>query len=132
MSQYEPIIDVTPVSYSSNRASSAQGHASTHAQSSTQNASSPSWHSAGSGQASSDSARTYVGQAFYGMPFGQMQSDAVAVKSVGSAMSGLLQMAIGAGLVMIGIPMLILPGPGLLSILGGMVLGAHGARKLFG
>ena len=41
------------------------------------------------------------------------------------------QIAIGTGLIMIGVPMLIFPGPGLLSIVGGFALAANGTRQLF-
>lgn len=55
-----------------------------------------------------------------------------AMKSAEDVLSGFTQMAIGAGLVLLGIPMLILPGPGLLAICGGLVLASNGMRKAFG
>ena len=69
-------------------------------------------------------------------PFGTVytysNTDSVATsKSSGSIIGSVAQIAIGTGLVMIGIPMLLLPGPGLLSIVGGFALAANGTRRLF-
>jgi hypothetical protein len=69
-------------------------------------------------------------------PFGTVytysNTDSVATsKSGGSIIGSVAQIAIGTGLVMIGIPMLLLPGPGLLSIVGGFALAANGTRRLF-
>lgn len=47
-----------------------------------------------------------------------------------SALGGLVQTAVGVALITIGIPMLILPGPGLLSIGAGALLLANGMRKI--
>ena len=109
------IIDVAPIAYSSSRASSAEGK----------------------------TANRNGSRAGYSSRAGNMNSEVnytstrfvpvdVMVKSSASVVSGLAQIGLGAGLVLIGIPMLILPGPGLLSIGGGLALAAHGARKIFG
>lgn len=71
-------------------------------------------------------------QAHYGSAYTRFGGQTVVSQADGPALGGLVQMAIGAGLVMIGVPMLILPGPGLLSILGGMALIGNGMRKAFG
>ena len=59
-------------------------------------------------------------------------SQAAATKSAEDVLSDFTQIAIGAGLVLLGIPMLILPGPGLLAICGGLALASNGMRKVFG
>ncbi|MBQ9000698.1 MAG: hypothetical protein IJ087_02450 [Eggerthellaceae bacterium] len=53
-------------------------------------------------------------------------------RSPSSVLAGLVQTAVGAGLVAIGIPMLVLPGPGLLSIGAGVFLAARGLSKVSG
>ena len=117
MNETTPIIDVTPIGYSSSRitpnaqtrsgySNGAQGANSpfTATQNPYSQGNTSSWSSA-----SSETARSWT---------------------PGSAAGGLAQMAIGAGLVLLGIPMLILPGPGLLSIAAGALLIARGASKL--
>lgn len=47
-------------------------------------------------------------------------------------LDAIAQIAIGALLVLIGIPMLILPGPGLLSIAAGVMFVASGVKSIFG
>ncbi len=47
------------------------------------------------------------------------------------ALAGMAQMAVGTGLVALGIPMLLLPGPGLLTIALGGLVAASGALKVF-
>ena len=46
-----------------------------------------------------------------------------------SALGGLAQVVIGAGLVAIGIPMLIVPGPGFFAMTAGTLLIAHGLSE---
>lgn len=55
---------------------------------------------------------------------------AYAAKSPSSMLGGLAQIIIGSGLVVMGIPMLLLPGPGLLSIAAGGFLVSRGMSKL--
>lgn len=43
----------------------------------------------------------------------------------------IIQILLGALLLIIGIPMLILPGPGLLSIIAGIIIVANGAKSIF-
>lgn len=46
--------------------------------------------------------------------------------------AGVAQMVAGGALAAVGVPMLILPGPGIAAIAGGATLAANGARKAFG
>lgn len=122
MNERDFIIDVTPVAHSSSRYSAT--NSGSHADSSARNA----------------SRRNHAGQStnagyrgpYAGMPYPGDARAAAATRSLGSVMGGFVQMAAGAGLVLIGIPMLMLPGPGLLTIAAGALLGANGARKVFG
>ena len=43
-----------------------------------------------------------------------------------------MQTAVGGALMLVGVPMLILPGPGLLDIGGGAVIAAGGVKKMRG
>ena len=45
---------------------------------------------------------------------------------------GAVQTAIGGAIMLVGVPMLILPGPGLLAIGGGAVIAGNGIRKVLG
>ncbi len=137
MSTSQPIIDVTPIDYSSsqNAQGSRYAHGGSngsagfqHARRSSNSTSyqQPSWRYASTFRTANDSAP----HSPYGAPSPSYTADA-ASKTGGSVVGGLAQIAVGAGLVMIGIPMLILPGPGLLSIAGGVALAANGTRKLF-
>ena len=135
MSANYTIIDVNPVEYSSSRGcSSASGHAQAHGQAHASSQSAhyqqPSWQTA---SYSRGEANPYGRERFgYGSAYTRFGDRTVVMKPAGSLLSGLAQIAVGAGLVLIGIPMLILPGPGLLSIVGGMALSANGMRKLLG
>ena len=104
MTEHDQIIDVTPVEHSSHRINFDQARNSYDANA----GSSP--RASCQGQASA-SARKW---------------------SPSSALAGIAQVALGAGLVAIGIPMLVLPGPGLLSIGAGVVLAARGLSKIAG
>ena len=108
MTEHETIIDVTPVHHSSSRISPEQARASRNA-------------NAGSGH------RAQGAQGAHGPA-----AESARRWSPSSALAGLAQMAVGAGLVAIGIPMLILPGPGLLSIGAGVLLAARGLSKVTG
>ena len=55
-----------------------------------------------------------------------------APKKQPSRLGGAVQVVAGAAIALVGVPMLILPGPGLLAIGGGVVLMARGAKNLFG
>ncbi len=43
-----------------------------------------------------------------------------------------MQTAVGGAIMLVGVPMLILPGPGLLAIGGGAVVAAKGIKKVLG
>lgn len=45
---------------------------------------------------------------------------------------GAVQTAVGGAIMLVGVPMLILPGPGLLAIGGGAVVAANGIKKVLG
>ncbi len=49
-----------------------------------------------------------------------------------SRLSGVVQLVAGAGCVLVGIPLLILPGPGLLAVGAGAALMVNGGRTLLG
>lgn len=129
MSEYNPIIDVTPIDHSSEGANRPHVNSSSKSSSYQQ----PSWKTS-SGYRAPGSA--YTRGAAPIPPFGTAYSygttdTTAASKTGGSVIGGIAQIAVGTGLIMIGIPMLILPGPGLLSIAGGFALAANGTRKLF-
>ena len=144
MNENPIIIDVEPVAHSSSRYGSRDANASygsnaSRASSARSNSygsnasSAPRGYSAPGGAYAAYSARSSASNAsspFGG--FGRTQLHPAAAEAAGSMLGGLAQMAAGAGLVLLGLPMLILPGPGLLAICAGLALGAHGARKAFG
>lgn len=126
MNDYTPIIDVTPISHSNGQ--QAKGASKPHASSQSSSYQQPSW------KQSSTHRPTQTGG--FNPPFSTTYTytsteAAAASKTAGSVIGGIAQIAIGSGLVLIGIPLLVLPGPGLLSIAGGMALAANGTRKLF-
>lgn len=49
----------------------------------------------------------------------------------GSRIAGVAQTVAGVGLMAIGVPMLIFPGPGVAAIAGGAALAGSGVRKIF-
>ena len=126
MSNYQPIIDVTPLDHSS-----PQSGRRTHVNSSSASDSyrPPSWKTSSTYRATGTSSQTPP----YSGPFSYASAGPAATsKTTGSVVGGVAQIVAGTGLVLIGIPMLILPGPGLLSIAGGLALAANGTRKVFG
>ena len=129
MNERQTIIDVNPVEYSSSRVSAGtSNHAQAHTSSQSSSYQSPTWRAASSYRyGNPDSDRVY-----YGSAYTRFGDQTVAAGSAGSMLGGIAQMAVGAGLVLIGVPMLILPGPGLLSIGAGVALAVNGYRKVFG
>ena len=117
MSNNQPIIDVLPVNHSREQATNGSS-----ARSEQRSYQQPSWNTT-SGAGSIPPYGTWTTQG----PTGAAVS-----KNGGSVIGGLAQIAAGTGLVMIGVPMLILPGPGLLAIAGGFALALNGIRKIFG
>lgn len=49
-----------------------------------------------------------------------------------SRIAGAAQTVVGGAVMLVGVPMLILPGPGLLAIAGGAVVAGSGIKKLLG
>ena len=49
-----------------------------------------------------------------------------------SRLGGVVQTAVGGAIMLVGVPMLILPGPGLLAIGGGAVVATRGIKKVLG
>lgn len=127
MNEQSPIIDVTPVTSSSERL-----HADAAASSSAQTHQAP---SASGYQASSYQASSYrqpgFGTTVHTYSWSTGQSAAAAQTSKGPGLfGGLVRIAFGILLVLIGIPLLILPGPGLLAIIAGIALTGSGLRAL--
>ena len=139
------IIDVTPIEYSSSKGASSASRASGaygasrasrsnstygYAQASSRSAQyqQPTWRTASSFHDN----MANPNQVHYGSAYTRFGDQTVISQVGNSAIGGMVQMAVGTGLVLIGVPMLILPGPGLLSIVGGMALIANGMRKVFG
>lgn len=126
MSDYQPIIDVQPIEHSREQAPHT-AHAA-NASSTRRPSQSQSWN-ASSSRYSSASAGPIPP---CGTAFAQGPTAAAASKAGGSVLGGVARIVVGTGLVMLGVPMLILPGPGLLTIAAGFVLATSGMRRLFG
>lgn len=117
MNEHAPIIDVTPINHSSSRVAGEPRYSSQRAGQS-------------QGAAQSQQSGAYGGAYRYAQE--QSGEAARANWSPASAVGGIVQMVVGAGLIAIGVPMLILPGPGLLSIAAGAFLVARGFGKVTG
>lgn len=118
MSKLEPIIDINPVASTSDKRSTAE---------SASNFRAPSF---------GKQVKQTAGQA---MPYTTQTAQATVIGSGGTAVAGnsdrvggVVQTAVGGALVLLGVPMLILPGPGLLAIGGGAALAAKGIKKMRG
>ena len=66
-----------------------------------------------------------------------VKAEVIGDKEAGASASkgrlgGVAQLVAGGAIAAVGVPMLILPGPGLLAIGGGLALAAHGAKRAFG
>ncbi|WP_139653689.1 hypothetical protein [Raoultibacter phocaeensis] len=154
MERNDGIIDVTPVNQSNERASSqapqpSAGHTDAAAKSSS---ASPDQHRSASpaphGTApKTENYYTFDGTSWHpGAQSGQPASGSgpaipVDARVIGSTntsdqpksrLGGAARIAAGGVCTLAGIPMLILPGPGLLAIGGGVYLMASGAKRLFG
>ena len=121
MSKHEPIIDVAPVASASAKAKEAVGKAADAFQA-------PSFgkKTGKQGAKAADAAKEAPSVA------------ATVIDGKGasgkkpSKLAGAVQTAAGGAIMLIGLPMLILPGPGLLAIGGGAVIAAGGVKKLVG
>lgn len=77
-------------------------------------------------------------QAAAGAPAQPQTVHATVIDNGGSApkkpnrIGGAVQTAVGGAIMLVGVPMLILPGPGLLAIGGGAVVAANGIKKMRG
>lgn len=120
------IIDVTPLKHSRTRSTSTGSVGNAGAQAHRANAT-------GNPHGASSTWSSHPGN-----PYGASSTRSASAgsrsfaPSLQSRAAGLVQMLLGTLLVMIGIPMLILPGPGLLSIFAGLAIAASGYRKLLG
>ena len=153
MNATEPIIDVTPINSSRTRvqaqdSKTAPGVGGVRGGAHSSSAYSSSMNGAGSrggvygGNPFGDGVfgAGSCGGVYGGSPFGNgtfvagmhgnAAGTAYAAKSPSSMLGGLAQIVIGTGLVVMGIPMLLLPGPGLLSIAAGGFLVSRGMSKL--
>ena len=120
MNANQPIIDVTPLSASSVR--QAAGSASR--TSSDSNYQQPTYYA-------SSRYRSNQGRPFASADNTADSTGAVGAKTASSVLGGVVQAAIGCGMVLLGLPMLILPGPGLLFVGFGAMLAAGGMNRIF-
>lgn len=110
MSDHSPIIDVDPVASTSDAARSAgpSGGGTFRA---------PSY--------GKDAAQAAVNAAV-------VEGGPASAKKKPRRLGGVVQTAVGGAIMLVGVPMLILPGPGLLAIGGGAVVAARGIKKALG
>ena len=125
MSDYQTIIDVTPIEHKREQLKGARG--ASYMQQPHQPQGAPSANPFGK----AGNAAPPFGTSPNGYGYSKGGNGTAAVKGGGSVLGGIAQVIVGSGLVAVGIPMLILPGPGLLSIVGGFALAANGMRKIF-
>lgn len=132
MERSETIIDVTPVDHSSKRTASQGSPAQAPGPDATRPSDKnyytfdgTSWH------AGANPARTASGPG-PATPVEASVIDSTATDQPKSRLGGAARIAAGGVCTLVGIPMLILPGPGLLAIGGGVYLMASGAKRLFG
>ena len=131
MNKSGTIIDVAPVAHSSTRLHAAGPEAgpSAHAKPSSAGYNAPGWNRSYFWKGSPRSAaQTYAG-GVSSYDQARVGNERTSTSPL-SAFGGLFQVTVGAGLIAIGVPMLILPGPGLLSIAAGTLLVSRGLRKM--
>ena len=113
MSKHEPIIDIDPVAAARDKArSTAEGGFQA-----------PSFGKKDAVGTAKESARN-VAQATVAGSSPQTKKP--------SRLGGAVQTAVGGAVMLVGVPMLILPGPGLVAIGGGAALAAGGIKKMLG
>lgn len=123
MNDHSPIIDVNPVASMSDAAHTAQpsGAGSFRAPSFGKNA-----EPAAAGARANTS--TGTGTVANATIIGEGRS----AEKKPSRLGGVVQTAVGGAIMLVGVPMLILPGPGLLAIGGGAVVATRGIKKVLG
>ncbi len=111
------IIDVQPVAVSSDRSASETPHVYTSNQS-------------GFSQGPSSTGTYY--EPHYGRTNSSNQTTNGAPSALGGVVGGIAECVAGGALVLVGIPMLVLPGPGLIAIGAGGALVYNGVKRVTG
>lgn len=121
MNDHSPIIDVNPVASASDAAHTAQpsGADSFRAPSFGKNA-----EPAAAGARANTGTDTVTNATIIG--------EGRSAEKKPSRLGGVVQTAVGGAIMLVGVPMLILPGPGLLAIGGGAVVATRGIKKVLG
>lgn len=118
-------IDIDPVKHSSDRDTTKQSPGTDPSAYYTYGKDAP------AGSASQNHQTTTYQTPHYGAPRTTTAATATSPKGSGRIGSA-VQVAAGGAIALVGIPMLVLPGPGLLAIGGGLALAAGGVKKLMG
>lgn len=108
MNNYEPIIDVNPVASTSGAAANTGAFQA------------PSFGKKTTEFESNVTKATVMG------------ADSAKKTKKPNRVGGIVQAAIGGAIMLVGVPMLILPGPGLLAVGGGAALAGGGIKKILG
>ena len=118
MSTHEPIIDINPVAAARDKAHDAA------------KAVDDGFQQASFGKNAKKAASAAKNAAPNAAKAAVIGKDGAAKKP--SRIGGAVQTAVGGAIMLVGVPMLILPGPGLLTIGGGAVVAANGIKKVLG
>lgn len=123
MNDHSPIIDVNPVASTSDAAHTAQpsGADSFRAPSFGKNA-----------EPAAAGARANTGTGTGTVTNATIIGEGRSAEKKPSRLGGVVQTAVGGAIMLVGVPMLILPGPGLLAIGGGAVVATRGIKKVLG
>lgn len=121
MNDHSPIIDVNPVASTSDAAHTAQP-------SGADSFRAPSFGKNAEPAAAGARANTGTGTVANATIIGEGRS----AEKKPSRLGGVVQTAVGGAIMLVGVPMLILPGPGLLAIGGGAVVATRGIKKVLG
>lgn len=105
-------IDIEPIGYSNSRSSAKQD--------------------GGIDPTETSSGGTHANASYHAPHYGRQRTAEKPPRKGSGRIGGAVQLVAGSALAVIGVPMLILPGPGLLAIGGGAVLAVNGARRLIG
>lgn len=132
MEQSDTIIDITPVDHSNKRTAPQHSPAQEIGSSAARTPGKGYYTFDGtSWRAGTDSAQA-APKPGTATPVDAHVIDSAAADQPKSRLGGAARIAAGGVCALVGIPMLILPGPGLLAIGGGAYLMASGAKRLFG